>query len=127
MALAPFLFPANPLTAARGALARVAAGLAGALRTSTALVERADGGDRRAVLQRVTDDIAGGCGWSSSSHWSSRWSGRSSPRSPGGRTPRTSSGPAAVEQFRGVDHSGMASVVRRPLHRMVDDLTAFRP
>ena len=34
---------------------------------------------------------------------------------------------AAVEQFRGVDHSGMASVVRRPLHRMVDDLTAFRP
>ena len=34
---------------------------------------------------------------------------------------------AAVEQFRGVDHSGMASVVRRPLHRMVDDLAAFRP
>jgi hypothetical protein len=61
LALAPFLFPANPLTAARGALARVAAGLADALRTSTALVEHADDGDRRAVLQRVTDDIAGLC------------------------------------------------------------------
>lgn len=33
---------------------------------------------------------------------------------------------AAVERFRGVDHSAMASVVRRPLHRMVDDLAAFR-
>jgi hypothetical protein len=32
---------------------------------------------------------------------------------------------AAVERFRGSDHSGMASVVRRPLHRMVDDLAAF--
>jgi hypothetical protein len=39
--------PGRPAHAARGALARVAAGLADALRTSTALVEHADDGDRR--------------------------------------------------------------------------------
>ena len=36
--LAPFLFPANPLTAARAELARVADGLVDALRSSTRLV-----------------------------------------------------------------------------------------
>jgi hypothetical protein len=55
--LAPFLFPANPLTAARGELARVAGGLADAMRAATALVDRADA-DRPADLQRVADDIA---------------------------------------------------------------------
>ena len=195
LALAPFLFPANPLTAARGALARVAAGLADALRTSTALVERADDGDRRAVLQRVTDDIAGLSAdlqrlgpQIASAGKSTRWAivrrsamrataARAHPaarrpvgarpgglrrrgvdvqRPPGVRgRPDAAAGPppapgrtvgravtaaltgqpyaedldrarAAVERFRGVDHNAMASVVRRPLHRMVDDLAAFR-
>ena len=57
--LAPFLFPANPLTAARAELARVAAGLAGALRASAALAHRVDDDDKRALLHRVSDDIAG--------------------------------------------------------------------
>ena len=195
LALAPFLFPANPLTAARGALARVAAGLAGALRTSTALVEHADDGDRRAVLQRVTDDIAGLCAdlqrlgpQIASAGKATRWAivRRSAMRATAELEPTRqlavrlardlevfaaevstfSTRPAfddpmlrfdllqplvepleravtaaltgqpyaedldraraAVERFRGVDHSAMASVVRRPLHRMVDDLAAFR-
>ncbi len=57
--LAPFLFPANPLTAARAEVDRVATGLADALRTSAALAGQADGEDRRAVLRRTADDIAG--------------------------------------------------------------------
>ena len=59
LVLAPFLFPANPLIVARAELARVAAGLADALRASTALVGRdEDEDDRRAVLRRVAADIA---------------------------------------------------------------------
>jgi Fusaric acid resistance protein-like len=197
LALAPFLFPANPLTAARGELARVAAGLADALRTSTALVEPADDGDRRAVLQRVADDIAGLSAdlqrlgpQIASAGKATRWAivRRSAMRATAELEPTRalavrlsrdlevfaaevstfSARPAfghdpmlrpdlleplvepleravtaaltgrpyaedlecaqaAVERFRGVDHSGMASVVRRPLHRMVDDLAAFRP
>ena len=195
LALAPFLFPANPLTAARGALARVAAGLAGALRTSTALVEHADDGERREALQRVTDDIAGLSAdlqrlgpQIASAGRATRWAivRRSAMRATAELEPTRalavrlardlevfaaevstfSTRPAfddpmlrfdllqplvepleravtaaltgqpyaedldraraAVERFRGVDHSAMASVVRRPLHRMVDDLAAFR-
>jgi hypothetical protein len=67
------------------------------------------------------------CGSTSSSPWSSRWSGPSRPRSPGQPYAEDlDRARAAVERFRGVDHSAMASVVRRPLHRMVDDLAAFR-
>ena len=28
----------------------------------------------------------------------------------------------AIEDYRSEDHSGVASVIRRPLHRMVEDL-----
>src|SRR5690349_17915400 len=59
LVLAPFLFPANPLTVVRGEFARVAAGLSDALQSSAALAERADDGERRALLQRVADDVAG--------------------------------------------------------------------
>jgi hypothetical protein len=55
--LAPFLFPANPLTAARGELNRAAAGLVDGLRTATALADPA-AADRPAALRRVGDDLA---------------------------------------------------------------------
>ena len=58
--LAPFLFPANPLNAARAELARVADGLVDALRSATRLVGegRVEHPERRAVLRRVVDDLA---------------------------------------------------------------------
>ena len=34
---------------------------------------------------------------------------------------------AAIAEFRASDHDPIASVVRRPLHRMVEDLGAFAP
>jgi hypothetical protein len=33
----------------------------------------------------------------------------------------------AIAEFRASDHDPIASVVRRPLHRMVEDLGAFAP
>jgi hypothetical protein len=193
--LAPFLFPANPLTAARGELSRVAAGLADALRTATALAGRADA-ERPAALQRVADDIAALSAalrllgpQIASAGKAARWAvvRRSAMRATADLEPirklavrlarhlevyaaevltfsaRPAFGDdpmlrpdildhlvepferavtaaltgrpyaedldrarAAVEHFRAVDHSGMASVVRRPLHRMVDELGSFR-
>jgi hypothetical protein len=32
---------------------------------------------------------------------------------------------AAIVEFRAADHGPVASVVRRPLHRMVEELAAF--
>jgi hypothetical protein len=119
LALAPFLFPANPFTAARGALAPVASGWRGTWRSSPPRCRRSAPA-RRSGTTRC-------CGSTSSSPWSSRWSGPSRPRSPGQPYAEDlDRARAAVERFRGVDHSAIASVVRRPLHRMVDDLAAFR-
>lgn len=58
--LAPFLFPANPLSAARAELARVAAELTDALRSATELVGEghADHAERAAVLRTVVDQLA---------------------------------------------------------------------
>jgi uncharacterized membrane protein YgaE (UPF0421/DUF939 family) len=193
--LAPFLFPANPLTAARAELARVAAGLADALRASTALTGRTDDGDRPTVLRRISDDIAGlsaslqllGSQIASAGK-SARWAvvRRSAMRATAGLEPtrqlavslarnlevfaaelltfnerpgfadeptlRTDlldrlvqpleramsaalagrSSPedlerarTAIVEFRAADHGPIGSVVRRPLHRMVEDLAAF--
>jgi len=191
--LAPFLFPANPLTAARAELARVSAGLADALRTSTALV--GSGGDRRTVLRDIADDIAGlstdlrvlGPQLASASK-SAKWAvvRRSAMRATAALEPtrrlaillarnleifvaelltfserpgfaddptlrmdlldrlvqplERAMGAAldgrphtedldrarvAIAEFRVADHAPVASVVRRPLHRMVEDLADF--
>lgn len=193
--LAPFLFPANPLTAARAELDRVATGLADALRTSAALAGQADDEDRRAVLRRAADDIAGLSGdlqllgpQIASARKSARWAvvRRSAMRATAELEPTRrlavrlarnlevfaaelltfsarpdfgadpTSRPdlldrlvqpleramtaavagrpyaadlgraqAAIAEFRASEHGPAASVVRRPLHRMVEELAAF--
>ena len=197
LVLAPFLFPANPLTVVRAEFARVAAGLSDALRTSAALAERADDGERRAALQRVTDDIAGLSAalqvlgpQIAAAGKAARWAivRRSAMRAtaeleptrrlavqlarnlevfaaellafgarPDVATPdvlgadlldrlvaplgsaimaaltgrpfaaELAAARAVVDEFRASDHTPAASVVRRPLHRMVEELEAVVP
>jgi hypothetical protein len=194
--LAPFLFPANPLTATRAELARVASGLADALRASTAFAARSGDGDQPTALRRVSDDIAGLSGdlqllgpQIASAGKSARWAvvRRSAMRAtaeleptrllavglarnlevfaaelltfseradfadePTLRTdlldrlvqpleramtaalagrPHTDDlerARAAIAEFRVADHGPIGSVVRRPLHRMVEQLAAVR-
>jgi hypothetical protein len=194
LVLAPFLFPANPLTAVRGELARVAAGLTDALRTSAALAQQADDGQRAAALQRVVDDIAGlSAGLQvlgpqiASAGKAARWAvvRRSAMRATAELEPtrrlavrlarnvevftaellafgarpdvttaavvgldrlvaplgaamtaaltgrpfaaELAAARAVVDEFRASEHTPAASVVRRPLHRMVEELEAVRP
>ncbi len=197
LVLAPFLFPANPLNAARAELATVADGLVDALRSATRLVGegRVEDPERRAVLRRVVDDLATltaalrvlGTQIGTAKR-SARWAvvRRSAMRATGELEPtrrlavrltrnleafadeaRTLSGRqgfgrdatlrsdqlgrlveplescvvaalsgrpfgddlvrarAAIDEARAADHTPVASVLRRPLHRMVEELEAF--
>lgn len=197
LALAPLLFPTDPLAAARADLARVAAELVGTLRATATVVgrERGDDTERRTVLRRVLEDLVvlnttlQQLGTQiATARKSARWTilRRSAMRATGdleptrqlalrlarhaenfveeamafdahpdvGRDPTLRADQldrlvqplesclvaalaarpfaddldracAAVEDFRTQEHSRVASVLRRPLHRMVEDLAAF--
>jgi len=195
--LAPFLFPADPLAAARNELAGVTERLIAAVRSSTAVVGagRVDDPEQKAVLLGVVDDLAGATATLQrlgtqigTARTSARWAvlRRSAMHAAAELEPSRrlalrltrhveafveeatwfsghpdfvrdatlrserlddlvrplesclsaalSGHPfaddlararTAIADFRADDHSRVASVLRRPLHRMVEDLETF--
>ena len=92
----------------------MAAGLADALRTSTELIGGT--GDRSAASRRVTDGLAG---------LSADLQLLGPQIVSAGKAARWAVVRRSADEFRATDHTGVASVVRRPLHLMVDDLVSW--